>query len=198
MMNVPKQSAEPPTRESGFSADDPGALHGRAVADLVRNHSRALHAFLMSRVHDEHEAVEIAQEAFVRMLQLHKPGAVSFLQAYLFKTAANIAIDRVKDRARRSGPPASEAEESLDELTPERRVLGCEDLRVLETAVRELTPKCRDAFVLCRSQNLSTAQIAERLGVQPRMVRNYLARAALYCQLRVRGMSADEARAISG
>ena len=53
----------------------------------------------MTRLRDEHEAKEVAQEAYVRLLQLDRPGAVSFLRSYLFKTAANIAIDRARQRA---------------------------------------------------------------------------------------------------
>ncbi len=50
--------------------------------------------FLRHRVHSQHEAREIAQEAYVRLWKLDSPGTVSFLQAYLFKTAANIATER--------------------------------------------------------------------------------------------------------
>ena len=191
-MTLPPVNPEPPAPADG------AGVHGRAVAELVRDHNRALHAFLMSRVRDEHEATEIAQEAYVRMLQLEKPGAVSFLRAYLFKTAANIAIDRALDRKKRGVMPVEPVPEPADELSPERRVMGAEDLQVLQQALTELAPKCREAFTLARVQELSDAQIGERLGIQPRMVRNYLARAALYCQLRVKGLSAEAAKAVSG
>src|ERR1041384_1753927 len=90
------QASVAPAADPAVPGDSP---HQESVADLLRNHNRALHAFLMTRVRDEHEAREIAQEAYVRMLQLEHPGAVSFLRAYLFKTAANIALDRAKERA---------------------------------------------------------------------------------------------------
>ncbi len=40
----------------------------------------------------------MAQEAYVRLLQLHQPGAVSFLRGYLFKIAANLSVDVVRRR----------------------------------------------------------------------------------------------------
>jgi RNA polymerase sigma-70 factor (ECF subfamily) len=185
---------------TGGSAAAPGAeaAHGRAMADLVREHNRALHAFLMTRVRNEHEAEEIAQEAYVRMLQLEKPGAISFLRAYLFKTAANIAFDRARDRARRPDTAEPTEEEPADELSPERRILGEEDYAIVRQALSELAPKCRRALLLCREHELTDAQIGEELGLQPRMVRYYLSRGALYCQLRVDGLSAEQAKAISG
>src|SRR5579863_2812073 len=64
------------------------------IERLFREHNEALVRFLRTRVGSLSEALEIAQEAYVRLLSLDEPGAVSYLRAFLFKTAANIAIDR--------------------------------------------------------------------------------------------------------
>ena len=182
-----------PADEPEGSARDQN--HERAVADLVREHNRALHAFLMMRLHDEHEAREVAQEAYVRLLQLDQPGAVSFLRAYLFKTAANIAIDRARQRSHRARVQEMEAaEEPVDRLSPDRWVLSAEDLQVLKAALLELSPKCRRAFLLYRLEGWNDAQIGEQLGIQPRMVRHYLTQAGLYCRLRVQGLTPQQAK----
>lgn len=175
---------------------DPAPKHQESVADLVREHNRALHAFLLTRVRDEHEAREVAQEAYVRMLQLTQPGAVSFLRAYLFKTAANIALDRAKERSNRARLLRAEfTEDRVDELTPDRRLLSNEDVEIFKCALLELSPKCRRAFLLCRLEGHSDVQVAARLAIQPRMVRHYLAQAGVYCQLRIKGFSAAQAKA---
>jgi RNA polymerase sigma-70 factor (ECF subfamily) len=163
---------------------------------LLEEHNRALHAFLMTRVRDEHEARDVAQEAYARVLQLHRPGAINFLRAYLFKTAANIAINRAKQRTIRGRLDQLDAHhEVVDPLTPERRVLAAEEIEVLRRALFELPPKCRRAFVLHRFQEWDVERIASRLGVGPRMVRHYLMQAGLYCQLRIRGLSPAAAKA---
>lgn len=183
----------PPPPESG--AGEPRASHEQTVADLVREHNRALHAFLMARLRDEHEAREVAQEAYVRLLQLDQPGTVSLLRAYLFKTAANIAIDRARQRSQRSRIHEREfSEEPIDRLSPEARTLSAEDLEVLKKALLELSPKARRAFLLYRLEGWSDAQIAGQLGVKPRMVRYYLTQAGLYCWLRVQGSTPEQAR----
>src|ERR1700679_3114699 len=51
---------------------------------LFRDHNRSLVLFLASRLKDIQAAHEVAQEAYVRVLQLQSPGAVSFLRSYLF------------------------------------------------------------------------------------------------------------------
>jgi RNA polymerase sigma factor (sigma-70 family) len=171
------------------------ADHAQALSKLIEEHNRALHAFLMMRVRDEQEAREIAQEAYVRILQLHEPGAVSFLRAYLFKTAANIAINRAKQRQTRGRIDRMEPiEEPVDQLTPERWMLAAQEVEILKRALFELPPKCRRAFVLHRFQEWGQDQIARELGVQPRMVRHYLLQAGLYCKLRIKGLSPAEAR----
>lgn len=175
-----------------------GADRKRYFDNLVKEHGQYLHAFLMTRVRDEAEAREVAQEAYVRMLSLEQPNGVNFIRAYLFKIAANIAIDRVRQRQVRGELDAQEAvEEPLDEISPDRQVIADEDIGVLKRALLELPPKCRRAFLLHRFEEWSDAQIADYMGLQPRMVRRYLARAAIYCQLRVQGYSADEAKAES-
>ena len=46
-----------------------------AVSELFREHNRMLVGYLRSRLGSEQEAKEVAQEAYVRVLQLHEPGA---------------------------------------------------------------------------------------------------------------------------
>ncbi len=67
-----------------------------AVARLFREHNEALVRFLALKLRSQQAAQEVAQEAYVRVLSLDKPGAVSFLRAFLFKTAANLAVDRIR------------------------------------------------------------------------------------------------------
>ncbi len=182
-------------RDAAPAEDTAPPIQADTLPRLIAEHNRALHAFLMMRVRDEQEAREVAQEAYVQMLQLHQPGAVNFMRAYLFKTASNIAINRAKQRRTRQRlDQAGGAEPPVDRLTPEHRVLAAQELTVLRRALFELAPKCRRAFVLYRLRDWSYEQIAGELGVQPRMVRHYLTHAGLYCKLRVQGLSCAQAR----
>jgi RNA polymerase sigma factor (sigma-70 family) len=189
-----RRSRSNPSLRRADAGGDPG--HSRALSSLFEEHNRTLQSFLMARLGNEQEAREVAQEAYVRLLQLHQPGTVSFLRAYLFRTAANLAVDRIRQRANRdrldrSGPES----ELIDRVSPDRRVMAAEELGILEQALRELPPQYRRAFVLHRFEEWSTGQIAKELGVQERMVRNYISRSAIYCKLRLDGASASEATA---
>src|SRR5579859_6647978 len=70
------------------------AAQSERIERLFREHNEALVRFLLARLRSRQAALEVAQEAYVRLLSLDQPGAVSYLRSFLFKTAANIAIDR--------------------------------------------------------------------------------------------------------
>lgn len=160
-------------------ADEQGESRAARMSRLYREHNQALIRFLLSRVDSEQEANDVAQEAYVRMLQLDSPATISLLSSYLFKTAANIAIDRMRNRSvsRRALRGLNEAGGDGEVASPERIVQSREDIELIEISVAELPPKCREAFYLHRLYDLSPQEIATRLGVSKRMVHHYLVRA---------------------
>jgi RNA polymerase sigma-70 factor (ECF subfamily) len=85
--------AEPiTTNPDGSAGLDPiQGPHAERIAQIFREHNQSLLQFLAGRLASEQDAKEVAQEAYVRVLQLDKPEGVSFLRAFLFKTAANLA-----------------------------------------------------------------------------------------------------------
>jgi RNA polymerase sigma factor (sigma-70 family) len=161
-------------------------LDGPTVERLFVAHNAALLRFIAAKVGSEQEAKEIAQEAYVHLLRLDHPEAVSYLRAFLFKTAANLAVDRLRQRGRRTHVTAAPGVDfGVFELTPERQICGEEALSVMRTAVSELPPKCRLAFVLRHSSGLSIDEIAERMEMGACMVRRYLARGLEYVRQRL-------------
>jgi len=163
------------------------------MARLYSEHNQALVRFLMTRLDSEQEARDVAQEAYVRMLQLDSHGAVSFLSSYLFKTAANIAIDRLRHRStQRLISQGLKKAERPHAAAPEQILQDRESLALIDRFVQELPPRCRQAFYLHRLHELSPPQIAERLGVTKRMVHHYLVRALAH--LRSRLDRVEEAR----
>ena len=75
----------------------------------------------------------------------------------------------------------------------EQGVLAEQEIDIVRHAIDELKPKCRRAFVLHRFQDRSIAEVAQDMDLTPRMVRSYVARAVLYCRLRLDGYNAVDA-----
>ncbi len=175
----------PPPHADQVADPTPEDEESRAsvVERLFREHNEALIRFLRGRVGSHNEALEVAQEAYVRLLSLDQPGAVSYLRAFLFKTAANIAIDR--RRRHQNFDKVSERQlftELAETRTPERQLSGEQTLHRLGVLIESMPPKCRQAFVLNQIHGLDAATIASQLGITDSMVRKYVVRALLHCR----------------
>lgn len=179
-------------QDAGGGESEDAERHAQTVSRLFREHNQALVQFLLTRVKSEQEARDVAQEAYVRMLELERPVAVSFLRAYLFKTAANLAVDRARrnTKLRRIREQWLDPFESLAQAPPAEDTAGArQELMLVRRFLDELPPRCREAFYLHRFHDLPPAEIARRLDVSERMVRSYLVSALLHCRRRL-----DEAR----
>jgi RNA polymerase sigma factor (sigma-70 family) len=171
-----------------------------AVSALFREHNRVLVGYLRSRLGSEQEAKEVAQEAYVRVLQLHQPGKPGLLRAYLFKTATNLAIDRL--RHRRVRQRSEEQPQLFEELhttrggldDPAEQLLARERADELLGFLQELPTQCQQVMNLHRFEGDSQRDVAVRLGMSERMVRRYVTYAMVYCQLRLNGMAVDQVR----
>jgi RNA polymerase sigma-70 factor (ECF subfamily) len=178
-------SANPPISAILLDTVD-GSGNAGEVERIFREHNDALVRFIAARLGSKQEASEVAQEAYVKVLSLDRLEAVSYLRAFLFKTAANLATDRLRARSRRGFiVQAGGREKAVFELSPERELDGQQTLERLREAINELPTKCREAFLLYRLEELSCEEVAARLGLQERMVWRYIARALDYIRARV-------------
>jgi len=161
-------------------------VHADLIERLFRDHNASLIRFLMLRLRSYQAAREVAQEAYVRLLSLHEAGTVSYLRAFLFRTAANLAIDRQRrDLVHSQATELPLFHEFADSLTPERRVAGVQEIQRLDALLAELPPKCRQAFILNRFYGMDFAAIAREVGMSERSARAYVERALLHCRERL-------------
>jgi RNA polymerase sigma factor (sigma-70 family) len=184
---------EPLNAEVG--ADAAGPQTRAALSSLFREHNRTLVRFINARLRNEQEANEIAQEAYVKMLQLDRcPGTPSFLRHYLFRVAENLAVDRIRQRYSRSRlDQLTSIDDLFQEALAERTVLAAEELDLLRAAVAELPEKYREAFRLIKLEDHSFPQAAGLMRLSERMVRKYITRALIYIRLRREGHTAKDA-----
>jgi len=161
-----------------------------AIGRLFEEHNRVLVRYLAVRLQSVQEAKEVAQEAYVRLLQLDRPEVESFLKSYLFRVATNLAVDRLRQRGRWKTVEWTGSEDLDDGIgNPEQGMLVKEELQAVMLGLAELPPKCREAFLKFRLDGLSQQQIARELGVTERMVRHYITQAILQCRLRMDGLT---------
>jgi RNA polymerase sigma factor (sigma-70 family) len=159
------------------------------LREVFRSHRANLVRFLAIRLGSEADAQDAAQDAVFRLLQRRQVLQDKDLRALLYVTARNIAIDRLRERAR---SPISTNVDINDETlqhadesaSPERIIAGREQLALVRTLVQELPPKCQQAFISYKFDGLEYGEIALSMSITESMVRKYVLRALAHCAMR--------------
>jgi RNA polymerase sigma factor (sigma-70 family) len=174
---------------------DAGELQARnsTLSQLFVEHNQALISFLTTRL-TEAEAREVAQESYARLLRLDQPETLSFLRAYLFKTAANLSVDLLRHRStlRITEPQLKFLDELASEPTPEELAAREQEARLAAGFLQELPEPCGRAFLLYRVYEHSLGEVAREMGVSERMIRYYVVQAMSHCQTRLSACRADK------
>ena len=156
---------------------------------LFAAHRGALQAFFSRRLRRQEDTTDLAQEVYARMLRVNNPEAIRDMDAYLFTVASNLAREySARDRRRGTSVDIEDAT-ILDELsespTYDSEIDVARQVGRLREVLRHLPPRWHAAIVLQYVHGLSHQDIAERLGVSPRMVKKYVGQALGRCRRRM-------------
>lgn len=155
------------------------------IERLFRDHQGELLKVLRHMVGCRETASELAQEAYTRLAQLPTSQVIVSPKAFLFRTATNLALDHFRKESYRGRRQATLDEaEDIPSSAPSAEV-DCYDKELtllLEQALRTLSAKSRDVFVLRRIYGYSYEEIAAQLGISERAVEKYLLKAMIRCQ----------------
>jgi len=169
------------------------AQQGRELAfrELVRRYERPVFSLVYRMVRDRETAEDLAQDAFVKVLNhIDKYSPEFKFSSWLFKIANNVAIDHLRrrklDTVSMDGSPhattaadveassielASDQESALDEM--EARELGS----AIEKAIAKLRPEYRACIMLRHVEGRSYEEIAATLDLPLGTVKTYIHRA---------------------
>jgi len=135
---------------------------------------------LRRRGQSEHEAEDLVQEAWLRLVRYEERQPVEQPEAFLMRAALNLSID-VHRTAVGRGEHVLLEEVLLIDTTPsiEAVVLARERMTRLTLGVGRLTERTREIFIANRVDGLPPAEIAERYGLNVTTVHQHLAKATL-------------------
>ena len=169
------------------------AQHGDRTAfdDLYARYYLRLWRFCLKRLQDEHEAEDVAQEAFVRAWQA-LPGFAGERRFYpwLSVIAAHLCSNVVRKR-NRSDPVPTLPDRNLasSEGYGEEEAMAAHDCAMAARALAQLSPRHRMILDLREERGWSYQRIAEHQGVRVSTVEALLwrARAALKREFAAQG-----------
>ncbi|MGO9606014.1 MAG: RNA polymerase sigma factor [Candidatus Binataceae bacterium] len=140
-----------------------------AFGTLVERYQRRVANVAFAVVHNQDDAIELAQETFVRAYEnLRKFEARSSFSTWLYRIAANLAIDFWRREGRHVVLRGEDAENEMRRLPTEKgdsfKAASRSELSGrLSKALEELTPEHRTVILLREVEGLSYDEISEVL-----------------------------------
>ena len=124
------------------------------------------------------DAEELTQEVFLKAYRkIRSLDNSNLSRGWLFKVARNTCLDYVKKRRVKRLFQLKSNSPSVDDNSPEMRVIQNEQLQILKRAVSQLSKRNREVFVLKEYGHLSYEEIALTLGIKKGTVMSRLNRA---------------------
>jgi RNA polymerase sigma factor (sigma-70 family) len=163
-----------------------------SVQDTIRRYHESLLRFLRQRLRVKEDAADVAQEAYVRLLQYEGSKAIASPSSMLFRIAINVANDHgraAQSRRASDQVPLDTVELVSDVPSPEREIAAEQDLELLYEVIEHLPPKCRNVFLLSRVKRMTYPEIARHCGISVKMVEKHISHALAICANKVGGSS---------
>ncbi|MCX7016019.1 MAG: sigma-70 family RNA polymerase sigma factor [Candidatus Sumerlaeota bacterium] len=156
-----------------------------ALATLVERYRRYVYAIAWRIALNEEDALDIAQNAFVRMVErIGDYNGRGEFRSWLATIAARQAYDFLRRPERREEPAAPEQIERLSDArqhdaraNPRRALETADRRRQVEEAMALLSPQQRAILALRLFEDIGAKEIAERLGLPEKQTRSQLSRA---------------------
>ncbi|MQT55787.1 sigma-70 family RNA polymerase sigma factor [Pseudomonas sp. FSL R10-0399] len=156
-----------------------------AISDLYCEHHGWLFGWLRRKLGCAHNAADLAQDTFARILNARDSVAsLREPRAFLSTTARRLIIDQVRRKHIENAylqELALTAEALEGFQSPEHILSTLEALEHIAFMLEGLHDNVRQAFVLYYLDGLTQSEIARQLGLSDRTVRKYLIQALLHC-----------------
>jgi RNA polymerase sigma-70 factor (ECF subfamily) len=121
-------------------------------------------------------------------MQINVEQVIANPRALLFRVAANLAVDYLRRDKHQAAHRSAEAiAAAIPDTHPsvETVVFSKQQVVLLKQAIAELSPKCREVFILHKFKHLSYSEIAARLGIARSTVVKHMIKALEHCKRRV-------------
>jgi RNA polymerase sigma-70 factor (ECF subfamily) len=169
----------------GKPSAEPSAGAAEARREAVRrylvDYGPALRRYFQRKVSAD-EVDDLLQDVFVKMQGRGAAAkeAPENIEGYLFRTAANVLVSHFRRRSAQGWgrlDPLEDFPDPLDDVSPERVLIGRQAVDRVAGALEALPPRARQAFLLHRFEELTYPVIAARMGISVKAVEALITRA---------------------
>ena len=156
----------------------------RLAQNSFRNHARDLQRFLLRRVRDRHDADDLSQEVFARLMRIENTDLIRDPLAYLLGIATHVVREFRQRNQRQCVIFDSDMADALTEhLEPPARAdlaNNAERLELqnwLDSAIKQLPPTHQTVLLLVKRDGLSYEEAAAKTGLSIHTIEKYLVEA---------------------
>ncbi|MDR6806967.1 RNA polymerase sigma-70 factor (ECF subfamily) [Dyadobacter sp. BE34] len=163
-----------------------------AFSEIYSRYAASLVGFASSKLFDLEDSRDIIHDVFVKLWQERRELKVDRdLKAYLFKLTRYRIVDKIRKNITREEYAAMVNSLAVDyEVTIDQEMAAKEITHIIETSLNKLSPRVKEVYLLSREENLSIAEIADKLQVSEQTVKNQLSTALKYLRASLSGASA--------
>lgn len=157
-----------------------------SIDSLYQEHHGWLFRWLRNRLGCEHNAADIAQDTFLRLIRSHQVlDSIREPRAYLTTTAKRLITDRSRREVIEQAylHELMLRSETLDgHPSPETTWQAIQALEAISQILSRVPVKAQQAFILCYLEGKTQVEAAEEIGVSSRTLRTYLVQVLVQCQ----------------
>ncbi len=136
--------------------------------------------FLSHNWRNQDEVRDLLQEVYIRVYEAAGHEMPRAVKPFLFTIARNLMIDRL----RQMNVVSIEAVADFENLnvvdtmpSPEHQTSAREEIRLLQKALDDLPPRCREIVMARKIEGLPQREVAQSLGVTEEVVESQVAKA---------------------
>ncbi len=154
---------------------------GQFFKRLFKARYYSVYSFFLKRLGSPEDAADASQETFMRMVRHNGTISLKTPESYLFRIARNLATDMLRIWAVRSKYTEAADIEAQPSTSPlQDATLDTRKQReLIQAAIYELPPRCKEVFVLHQFKNLTYKEIGSQLNISPNTVKNHYINALL-------------------
>lgn len=144
------------------------------LVGLFQSHYADLKSIIAYKFKRYHDAEDIVQDAFYNILRAENLDQIENPKAYLYQTASNLALNRIRKQKHHDSWLQAQDAEQLQEVSPEQIVISRKMLAEVNESMNQLPEKYRRTFLLSRVEGKTYKEISQELHIAESTVEKHI------------------------
>jgi RNA polymerase sigma-70 factor (ECF subfamily) len=144
-----------------------------AFGELFKLYYPRLLVFTETILKSREQAEEAVEDVFLKLWENRKVlTAINNVNYYLFVAAKHKALDYLEKSKKQATIPLDDVEVGFGDIAvnPENTLISAESVRIIQTIINDLPPRCKLMFRLVKEDGLKYREVADLLNVSIKTV----------------------------